>query len=244
MADVDDFEDSGAPDLPEGTQLAGGNADDSDDEDVDVAAVIRDFGGHDLMQGIQKTLYEQLLREKERTLIEKRELENELRIESAKKEQIGVELYGNQQQLARAQMELENLHTRFHAVADSRVAEESSLEEKKQRHALIKAAYAEKQKALLKAQAELDTLTSTAMQVEKYNEDMKSEIAITRRATYKAESTVQELEKTKQGQDLYIDSLNESVKQLREQAEVYRAQFEVQLGQTEEAKQILKETAG
>ena len=42
---------------------------------------------------------------------------------------------------------------------------------------------------------------------------MKAEIAITRRATYKAESSVQELEKAKLGQDLFIDGLNESVNQ-------------------------------
>ena len=102
---------------------------------------------------------------------------------SKKKEQIGVDLYGNQQQLARMQMALENLHSQFHSLAEARIEEEGVLEQCKQRHASMKETYAEKQKALLKAQAELDTLTGTAMQVEKYNEEMKAEIAITRRAT-------------------------------------------------------------
>ena len=87
------------------------------------------------------------------------------------------------------------------------------MEECKARHASLKATYTEKQKALLKAQAELDTLNETIMQVERYNEEMKNEIAITRRATYKAETSVQGLEKQKQGQDLYIDMLNGQVKQ-------------------------------
>ena len=138
---------------------------DDEEEDVDVAAVIRDFGGHDLMQGIQKTLYDQLLRQQERYLLEKRELENELNSVTKKKEQTGVDLYGNQQQLARLQMALENLHSQFHDIAEARMAEEKVLEESKPRHASLKAAYAEKQKSLLKAQAELDTLTSTMMQV-------------------------------------------------------------------------------
>jgi hypothetical protein len=38
-----------------------------------------------------------------------KELQNELSMSSKKKEQIGVDLYGNQQQLARMQMALENL---------------------------------------------------------------------------------------------------------------------------------------
>jgi len=217
---------------------------DEEDDEVDVAAVLRDFGGHDMMQGIQKTLAEQLLRQKDRLTVEKRELENELSMFSKKKEQVGVELYGQQQQLARLQMALENLHTQFHSLAEARVEEESVLDQCKQRFASLKETNAEKQKALLKAQAELDTLTDTAMQVEKYNEEMKAEIGITRRATYKAEASVKELEKAKQGQDLYIDKLNQNVKMLREEAETYKAQLGAQEAQSNEAKEILKETAG
>jgi chromosome segregation ATPase len=217
---------------------------DEDEDEVDVAAVIRDFGGHDLMQGIQKTLFDQLGRQLDRALQEKREVENELSKVAKRKEEVGVELYGSQQQLARMQMALENLHNQFHGIAEARVAEEGVLEECKQRHAALKVAHAARQKALLKAQAELDALTATTSQVEKYNEEMKSEIAITRRATYKAESSVVELEKAKQGQDLYIDDLNAKVKGLRENAELYRAQLEEQKGQTDEAKEILKETEG
>ena len=217
---------------------------DDDDEDVDVAAVLRDFGGHDLMQGVQKTLYAQLERQRDTTVQDARETSNEVTMVTKTKEQVGVELYGNQQQLARLQMALENLHGQFHDIAEARVAEEGLLDEKKQRHAQLKEAYAQKQKGLLKSQAELDTLTATMMQVEKYNDEMKSEIAITRRATYKAEQSVVELEKAKVGQDLYIDGLQGKVKGLREQAELYRAQIETQVEQTEEAKQILKETSG
>jgi len=215
-----------------------------DEEEVDVAAVIRDFGGHDLMQGIQKTLYDQLVRQRERTTVEKRETENEVNMLTKRKEQVGVELYGNQQQLARMQMALENLHNQFHGIAEARGSEEGVLDECKQRHAALNGAYAEKQKTLLKAQAELDTLTATMRQVETYNEEMKSEIAITRRATYKAEASVQDLEKAKQGQDLYIDGLNENVKSLKEQAVLYESQIGAQKSQTDEAKEILKETAG
>jgi len=60
-----------------------------------------------------------------------------------------------------------------------------------------KALFNEHQKQLKKYLQELDSLTETLRQVEQYNEEMKSEIAVTRRATYKAEQAVQELEKTK-----------------------------------------------
>jgi hypothetical protein len=49
-------------------------------------------------------------------------------------------------------------------------------------------------------QLELDSLKATLRQVEQHNEKMKSDIAVTRRATYAAEETVAQLEKDKQDQ--------------------------------------------
>lgn len=56
-------------------------------------------------------------------------------------------------------------------------------------------------------QRELDRLGSTLRQIEAYNESMKSEIAVTRRAAYAAEEAVQKLEKEKMQQDYLIDDL-------------------------------------
>lgn len=46
---------------------------------------------------------------------------------------------------------------------------------------------------------------------------MKSEIAVTRRTTYRAEEAVVKLEKDKKEQDRLADSMNEQVKRLNEQ---------------------------
>ena len=48
-----------------------------------------------------------------------------------------------------------------------------------------------------KAQDELNQLTTTLRQVEEYNEQMKAEIQVTRRATYKAEDHIKGIEKVK-----------------------------------------------
>ena len=60
--------------------------------------------------------------------MEKREIENELGMVSKRKEQVGVELYGMQQQLARLQMTLENFHGQHREIAEARVAEEKVLD--------------------------------------------------------------------------------------------------------------------
>ena len=66
----------------------GGEEDGVEDEedDMDVAGIIRDFGGHDLMKGVQKTLFEQLEREHERVAIEVRESENEMNMVKTNRE--------------------------------------------------------------------------------------------------------------------------------------------------------------
>jgi hypothetical protein len=56
-------------------------------------------------------------------------------------------------------------------------------------------------------QLELDRLAATLKQVESYNEAMKGEIAVTRRAAYAAEGAVARLEKDKLEQDFQIDAL-------------------------------------
>ena len=71
---------------------------------------------------------------------------------------------------------------------------------------------------------------------------MKNEIAVTRRATYKAEENVAGLEKQKKNQDMYIDSLNEQVKKLGEQIAVHEGSVGGQRKETEEAHKMLAET--
>jgi DNA repair exonuclease SbcCD ATPase subunit len=65
---------------------------------------------------------------------------------------------------------------------------------------------------------------ATLRQIEAYNEEMKSEIAVTRRATYKAEEAVQQLEREKARQDDLIDKLQESLKSLHQAATLRAAQ--------------------
>merc|ERR550514_284637 len=204
--------------------------------------MVRDFGSHPMMHRIQDALYKQLQREYERTTLEMREKETEVTAVNREREDVGVELYGTQQQLARLQMALEALHSQSHGLVKFRRKEEVKTEQAKATHASLAAAQDEKEKALLKNQAELDALNETLRQVERYNEEMKNEIAVTRRATYKAEENVAGLEKQKKNQDMYIDSLNEQVKKLGEQIAVHEGSVGGQRKETEEAHKMLAET--
>lgn len=90
-------------------------------------------------------------------------------------------------------------------------------------------------------QLELDKLNGTLKQIEQYNEQMKSEIAVTRRATYVAEESVSKLEKEKQEQDVLIDALQETLKQLHQSLALYEAQMTAQRKESKAARDTLAE---
>lgn len=92
-------------------------------------------------------------------------------------------------------------------------------------------------------QAELDTLNVTLKQVEAYNDQMKSEIAVTRRATYKAEESISSLESGKKQQDVLIDGLNEQLKRAQDELALTEAQLISQQSETAAARKTLRDAS-
>merc|ERR1711959_374764 len=90
---------------------------------------------------------------------------------------------------------------------------------------------------------ELNQLDITLRQVEEYNSQMKAEIQVTRRATYKAEDHIKSVEKVKHKQDLLIDQMNEDVKRMTEQKALLEAQLVAQKQETEAAVSTLREAS-
>ncbi|KDO22396.1 hypothetical protein SPRG_11348 [Saprolegnia parasitica CBS 223.65] len=224
------------------------NDDDDDDEDDDDdpandEQTIVDIGKHQRMQRIQKVLYDQLVGNDERITLELREKEEELRRAKTKREDLGVELYGVQQQLAQLQIALEGSHNKLNEQHDARFRAEDGLDDVKDAFAKKKLVVEKSQSQMKKAQTELDALNATLRQVEAYNQEMKSEIARNQRAAHKAEETVSTLEKEKKKQDLFIDKLAEEVKFLKEQTTLFASQLKVQKQETIAAEETLKEAA-
>ena len=78
-------------------------------------------------------------------------------------------------------------------------------------------------------------------EIETYNVQLKSDIAVTKKETFTAEDNVTNLEKVKKKQDMLIDSMNEESKRLEEQKNIMTAQIISQKEETEEAKKVLSE---
>lgn len=219
--------------------------DENDDEEVfyeNPLEIIREFGQNPLMERAQNALLAQLKESKARLKTELYEKNEDVKRIVLEREGQGVQLYGLQQQLARIQITLENAHNEYNTIVDKRLQEEEMLRNVSHNNKEQTALHEEYKKQHKKYSSELDALNETIRQIEKYNEEVKSEIARTRRATYKAEQSMQLLEKTKESQDTYVDTLNRQVNQLKEQSSLYEKQYDIQKKDTADAHGVLEDT--
>merc|ERR1711871_1935197 len=140
-------------------------------------------------------------------------------------------------------MQLERYHEQFNIMSQMRERSEEDNGKMSDVYQARKLEVQEMRVKLSKYQAELDKVNLTLRQVEQYNEQMRGEIAVTRRATYKAEEDLSGLEKKKKWQDLYIDAQHDKIKQLEEQLALFDAQLESQKAETKAAHDTLHEAA-
>lgn len=218
---------------------------DADDEeyDNDAEQMIRDIADHPVMDRVQLALKKRIQRRRDRIILQIREQEAQLKKVVKTRETIGSDLYSFQQQLAKLQMDLETAHTNCASVAELRAKSDEELIRIRELFTMKKNELNQQRDKLIKSQAELDALMATIRQVEGYNEEMQGEMAVVRRAAYKAEEQMSELEKKKSQQDLYIDELTERLKGLREQKALYEAQVDSQRAETAAAIQTLNEAS-
>ena len=217
--------------------------DESDDEYYENPVdLIKEFGTHPLMERAQKALTAQLKETQQRLQVQLQKKEEDLKRAAVERESLGVQLYGLQQQLARVQISLENAHNDYNSSVDARLQEEELLGNLISNNSEEASLIEEHKKQQKSYATELESLRETIKQIEAYNDEVKSEIAVTRRATYKAEQSMQQLENNKENQDLYVDSLNKQVKQLQEHSDLTIEQVELQKKETKDAKAVLQDT--
>ena len=160
------------------------------------------------MERVQFALQKQLKGAYDIAVLKLSEQSEELARQKRRREDVGVQLYQVQQQLAKLQMNLEKVHENHSIISQLREQAEGDLSSAKPTYMEKLRDVKEQRSKYDKYQSELDQLNMTLRQVEAYNDQMKSEIAVTRRATYKAEESITALESGKRMQDTLIDNLN------------------------------------
>lgn len=221
-----------------------GDASDDEEEDYFESGIedIKEFGNHPLMQKAQKALVEQVTELQVKLKNELIERNETIKSVGQERETLGVQLYSLQQQLARLQLTLESSHNEYNNLVETKLQEEELFNEVTRNNAEQAALLAEHKKHQKKYTAELEALHETIAQIERYNEEVQSEIAITRRVTYKAEKSMETLEKHKETQDLYVDKLNSQIRKLQEELGLHKGQIDSQENETIEANAVVQET--
>merc|ERR1711959_636693 len=196
-----------------------------------------------LLARVQSAIKDVLTKNHTKLALDVRGQGEEVKRIKLKREESGVELYTVQQQLAKLQMSLEQAHEQFNIMSQMRMGSEEDNQQISDAYSSRKGELQEQRNKLQKYEVELDKVNLTLRQVENYNQQMRDEIAVTRRATYKAEADIQQLEEKQKWQDLYIDGQHDKIKRLEEQLALYGAQYDSQKQETKAAADTLREAA-
>lgn len=213
------------------------NEEDLDEEDLSEDDDLAE--DHPLFRRPQEVLKKQLDQLYDTVDVELRDkiaLKNKL---SGDREQVGVELYAIQQQLAKLQQQLTDANEARAAAEQTRLEEEAQLKEARQVLDQTQAELAQRTKEYEQQRKELDNLNDTVLRLEQYNQETLNQVAVTRRETYKAEQSAAETEITKQEQDMYIDRLTKQVQDITSQLSIIETQILAQRGETKTARDAL-----
>ena len=158
---------------------------------------------------------------------------------TTERENIGVELYSLQQTLGKLQQRLTDANEEKVAAEQERIQVEEELKEAKQ-------ALEDNQQDLKTRTREyesnrnaLDQLNDVVLRLEKHNQEIKNQVAVTRRETYKSEQAASEAEVSKLEQDEYIDRLTHQVQNITVGLATIEAQILAQRGETKTARDAL-----
>ncbi len=156
-----------------------------------------------------------------------------------RREDVGVELYGFQQHLAKLQLALERAGEAHAEASRGRAEADGTLGTLRSDVAAAEAAAAAEEARGQALQAELDGLAATLRAIQRHNEEAGAELAAAKRATYATEGAVVAAEKAKQGQDHLVDGMQAQLRRLGRAAEVQGAALEAQRGETSAARELL-----
>ena len=209
--------------------------------DEEEEQLMRNFGEHRLMERVQATLKAQLEAQLAAVGEELRESEEAREAARAHREEVGVALYGVQQQLAGVQASLDSKSAAIGELSARRANQEAQLAALTQAFALRRGAVNEAEAQLEAFRGELDGVLDTARLVERDMEDVSSEVATNRRGALKVAEALRDKEKGKAAQDAYIDSLTVAVRRAGEALASHNAQIEAQREQAGRAGSTMAE---
>ncbi|KFQ98647.1 Coiled-coil domain-containing protein 40, partial [Nipponia nippon] len=196
---------------------------------------------HPLMRRFQAALKNYLTKQMEKVNLELQELRTATKKGKAQREELGVILYGAQQQLAHLQMELEKSHDRCSQAATARQQLEEELEGLRLAYKKMCQNTDDERKKVSAMQTQIENLALHLFYMQNMDQDMRHNILLMKQSTKKAEAEKVQAEVEKKKQDLLVDRLTRKAYELQEQIALFEAQFVAQAEDTKVTRQAVNE---
>ncbi|XP_072538881.1 coiled-coil domain-containing protein 40 [Salminus brasiliensis] len=211
-----------------------------EDDDDDEELIVLD-PEHPLMKRFQSALKTHLTNQLERLNHELREKVALEKAEHSQRQNLAVELYSVQQELAKMQAILEGRHeANAQASAQRRQAQEQ-LEHVRNQYRTATGQASKQRTEVSELQSEVDKLALRLLYMQEVTSDLRSDITVMKNATRKAQAEKLQAEQQKLKQDLYVERLVKQAEKLREQIGLYEVQTLAQAEETQAAKEALAE---
>ncbi|XP_066468954.1 coiled-coil domain-containing protein 40 [Tiliqua scincoides] len=198
---------------------------------------------HPLMKRFQIALKAYLTKQMGKLTDELREMTVGVKNNKKQREELGVILYGVQQQLARLQMDLEKNHNQHSQIAMARRQLEEELHDLRNTYKKTCHSAEDERKKVSAMQAEMESLSLRLFYMQNMDQDVRDDIAVMKRTVKKAEVERMRAEVEKQKQDLHVDRLTRRVNELQEQIALYEAQHIAQAEDTRITRQEVAEAS-
>ncbi|NXI59336.1 CCD40 protein, partial [Chloroceryle aenea] len=196
---------------------------------------------HPLMRRFQAALKSYLTKQLEKVNLELQELRTAVKKSKAQREELGVIVYGAQQQLAQLQAELGKSQGRRSQTAAARQQLEEELESLRLTYKKMCQNVDDERKRVSAAQTQVENLAWHLLCVQNMDEDMHHKIFLMKQSTKKAQAEKIQAEVEKKKQDLLLERLMRKTFQLQEQIALCEAQLVAQAEDTKVTRQAVNE---
>ncbi|XP_040892417.1 coiled-coil domain-containing protein 40 [Toxotes jaculatrix] len=196
---------------------------------------------HPLVRRQQAALNSQLSKQLERINLELKEKLVMEKADASYIQEISVEMFNIQEQVARLHSRLDDRHqTKAQAEAKQRQAQDQ-LEAMKSHYSSTTSQYSKAKTNVSQLQAETDNLMQHLVFTQGISEELHSNVKVMKNARRKAGAEKDQAEEQKLKQDLYVERLTKDMERLMQQIAMYEAQASAQTEETQTAKEALSE---
>ena len=187
---------------------------------------------HPLMSRFQNALKRQLTKQKEQLDQELREVSDALKRHKQERENIGVLLYGVQQELAKQQTEMEITNDKAESEKMLRETAEKDLAAQREVYEKASDELFGQKRGNAELQLTIEQLSQKIVYMEEAKKDVHADVRTLHRATAKAGVELAGAELDKRRQDIFVDRMTGRVENLTDEKVKNEAQLAVQQKET------------